>query len=404
MRHVLVFAKTPYGKTPYDQWLKGSGIEPIILTTEQYAGGYGHLPDVYAFDDYDSNQLVDKTALRLARTHRVEAVFARAEADVVRAAQLRELLDLPGQKAASALAFRNKVVMKDHLVGGAVEVPRYRLLDSAYTALQFVEEHGYPVVIKPLSESGSLGANIIRDEADLDCYLSRPWLGTSQIETFVAGPMYHVDGLVIADDVAFIHPFRYLNDCLSFRTNGWVGSVPLSSVDPSCERLVGATRAVLAELPTPSNTAFHAELWITPDDRVVFCEIASRTGGGMISPAVRYSFGIDLDREWLYAECGLPTTFDSPEYRPAGGLNIPPSYGVLEHLPVGEEPGCVREVQMAGAPGQVYHGGIKSGLFLAGYVVAGESEDDVATNMEIVAAWFAEQARWRPVGVEGGAR
>ncbi|WP_406382130.1 PLP-dependent transferase [Streptomyces sp. NBC_01618] len=42
-----------------------------------------------------------------------------------------------------------------------MEVPAYRLLDSAYTAVEFVAQHGYPVVIKPVSESGSLGADVV---------------------------------------------------------------------------------------------------------------------------------------------------------------------------------------------------------------------------------------------------
>ncbi|MGA5267393.1 ATP-dependent carboxylate-amine ligase [Streptomyces lydicamycinicus] len=403
MPHVLVFAKTPYAKTPYDRWLAGSGVEPVILTTTEFAAGYGHLPHVHAFDDYDTNQLVEKTALRLAREHAVTAVFARAEADVVRAAQLRDLLDLPGQRTASALAFRDKVVMKDHLVGGPVEIPAYRALDSAYTALEFIAEHGYPVVIKPLSESGSLGAAIIRDEAELDAYLARPWRGASEIEVFVPGQMYHVDGLVVNGEVVFAHPFRYLNDCLSFRANDWVANLPLTPQDPVHDRLLKAARAVLAELPTPPHTAFHAELWITPDDRTVFCEIASRTGGGMISSMVRHAFGIDLDKEWLYAECGLPSTLGTPAYRPTGALCIPPSNGVLSRLPSGDEPACVKEVALTGTVGQEFHGGVKSGLFLAGYVVGGDTEEDVAANLENVAAWFADRAQWSPAP-KGGTR
>ncbi|MFE1173293.1 acetyl-CoA carboxylase biotin carboxylase subunit family protein [Streptomyces sp. NPDC058773] len=403
MPHVLVFAKTPYAKTPYDRWLAGSGFVPVILTTTEFAAGYGHLAHVHAFDDYDTNQLVEKTALRLAREHAVTAVFARAEADVVRAAQLRDLLDLPGQRTASALAFRDKVVMKDHLVGGPVEIPAYRPLDSAYTALEFVAEHGYPVVIKPLSESGSLGAAIIRDEAELDACLARPWRGASEIEVFVPGQMYHVDGLVVNGEVVFAHPFRYLNDCLSFRANDWVANLPLTPQDPVYDRLLKAARAVLAELPTPPHTAFHAELWITPDDRTVFCEVASRTGGGMISAMVRHAFGIDLDKEWLYAECGLPSTLGTPAYRPAGALCIPPSNGVLTHLPSGDEPDCVKEVAHTGTVGQEFHGGVKSGLFLSGYVVGGDTEEDVAANLENVAAWFADRAEWSPVP-SGGTR
>ncbi|WP_354643018.1 ATP-grasp domain-containing protein [Kitasatospora camelliae] len=404
MRRILVFAKTPHHKTPYDRWLEGTGVEPVILAPAEYADGYRHLEHVHAFEEYDGNQLVEKTALRLARELGVEAVFARAEADVLRAAQLRELLDLPGQRPASALAFRDKVAMKDHLAGGPVELPAFREVQSAYTLLEFVEEHGYPVVVKPVSESGSLGAAILHDEAGLDAYLRRPWRGRSLVETFVEGQMYHVDGLVIGGEVAFVHPFRYVNDCLSFRSDEWVANLPLSPADPAYDRLVAATRQVLAGLPTPVNTAFHAELWITPDDRVVFCEIASRTGGGMISTTVPHVFGLDLDKEWLYAELGLERTFDRPGYRPAGGLNIPPRSGLLEHLPLGGEPECVRETVLHGQAGQVFHGGVKSGLFLAGYVVAGDTEEDVVANMEHVAAWFAKETRWRPVEAEEGVR
>ncbi|MFY4720723.1 ATP-grasp domain-containing protein [Streptomyces sp. LaBMicrA B280] len=405
MRHILVFAKTPYTKTPYDQWLAGTGIVPVVLTPREYAQGYGHLPYVHAFDAYDTNQLVEKTALRLAREFDVEAVFARAEADIVRAARLRESLGLKGQHTASALAFRDKVVMKDHLVRGSVEIPAYRQVESAYTILDFVAEHGYPVVIKPVSESGSLGAAIVRDEADLDAYLASPWRGTSEIEVFVPGQMYHVDGLVAGGEVVFVHPFRYLHDCLSFRDDDWVANLPLTRSDPLYDRLVEAARAVLAELPTPPATAFHAEFWITPDDRLVFCEIASRTGGGMISGMVRHAFGIDLDKEWLYAECGLPATIGAPVYRPAGALCIPPRHGLLERLPSAADgqPECVREEMLTGAVGQVFHGGVKSGLFLAGYVVDGDTEDDVAAHLEQVAVWFSDNSRWRPVLSGGGA-
>jgi biotin carboxylase len=196
-------------------------------------------------------------------------------------------------------------------------------------------------VIKPVSESGSLGTNIIRDEADLDSYLRRPWRGSSQIETFVPGQMFHVDGLVIAGRIAFIHPSRYLNDCLSHRRNDWVASLPLSTQDAAYERLVEATRSVLAQLPTPVHTAFHAELWITPDDRVVFCEIASRIGGGMIRPTVRYCFGIDIHKEWLYAECGLPSAVRQAEYRPAAGLNTPRLAVAVRHCAAQRRPADV---------------------------------------------------------------
>lgn len=167
----------------------------------------------------------------------------------------------------------------------------------------------------------------------------------------------------------------------------WVGCLPLSPRDPAYDRFVKATGAVLAELPTPAHTAFHAELWITPDDRIVFCEIAGRTGGGMISAMVRHAFGTDLDKEWLYAECGLPSTLANPVHRPVGCLNIPPSKGGLDHLPTDGEPDCVREVSFTGAVGQEFPGGVKSGLYLAGYVIDRDTEEEVAAYLHTVAAW-----------------
>jgi len=393
-KHILIFAKTAYSKTPYDQWLAGTGIEPIILTTEEFAPGYRHLPNVHAFSEYDRNQCIAKTALEIGRKTPLVGVFARAEADILRAAELRELLSLPGQRPGSALAFRNKVLMKDTLRHSGVLLPHYRALDSAFTAIQFIEKYGYPVVIKPFSESGSSGVHVIRNEADLDRYLAQPASGEMEIETFVEGQMYHVDGLILDGELVFIHPFEYINTCLAFRMNEANGTFTLSSAHPAYKPLVEATRKVLSALPSPRHMAFHAEFWRTPKDEIVFCEIASRTGGGMISSTIHYSFGINVDKEWLYAECGLPRTFDTLVYRPGGGLILPPQNGTLEHLPSGNEPSYVREAQLTGSVGQRFHGGVKSGLFLAGYVVGGNTEDEVVQHMSEAAAWFARESKW----------
>ena len=122
MRHVLVFAKTPYAKTPYDRWLAGS------VSCRSSSPPPSSRPGTATCRSARLRRLRHQSARREdgaapGPRARVTAVFARAEADVIRAAQLRDLLDLPGQRTASALAFRDKVVMKDHLVGGPVEVP-----------------------------------------------------------------------------------------------------------------------------------------------------------------------------------------------------------------------------------------------------------------------------------------
>lgn len=394
-KSILIFAKTPYSKTPYDRWLFGKDIQPLILTPKEFASGYRHLPHVYEFSNYDHNQMVEKTALDLARRFPLIGVFARAEADVIRAAELRELLNLPGQKTGSALAFRNKVIMKNHLDCAGVTLPRYQLLDSAYTAISFIAEHGYPVVIKPCSESGSLGTRILRNPTDLEAYLTNPLKGEAEIETFINGKMYHVDGLILNGRIEFIHPFMYINDCLSFRKNEYIGSCALSAQNPLAPRLVSAVRKILSALPLAEHMAFHAELWRTPDDNIVFCEIASRTGGGLISAMIHHCFGFDIDRHWFEAECGFSRSLQIKEYRPGGFTLIPPLNGILQRLPRDNEPRYVREKHIMGTIGERYHGGVKSGLFLAGYVIDGTNEEEVKNNIADVADWFANQTQWQ---------
>jgi hypothetical protein len=86
------------------------------------------------------------------------------------------------------------------------------------------------------------------------------------------------------------------------------------------------------------------------------------------------------DRDPLYRNCGLC---------PHANRRRQPSRfrlrAVRARVPVGA--GQVRSHgDRVPAVGQEFHGGIKSGLFLAGYVVAGDTEDDVAANMDKVAA------------------
>ncbi|MFH8476719.1 hypothetical protein [Streptomyces sp. NPDC018000] len=60
------------------------------------------------------------------------------------------------------------------------------------------------------------------------------------------------------------------------------------------------------------------------------------------------------------------------------------------------------ESPLSGTTGQQFNSGAKQGLFLAGYVVDGESVEDVAADLERVAGWFSDNTRWGPADSSGG--
>lgn len=99
-------------------------------------------------------------------------------------------------------------------------------------------------------------------------------------EGFIDGVMYHVDGLFVDGRIRFIQPFKYINDCLSYREDMFIGNVPLEKDDSTYHLLVETTKQIIANMPATENFAFHCELWLTAENEIICCEIASRTGGG----------------------------------------------------------------------------------------------------------------------------
>jgi hypothetical protein len=96
------------------------------------------------------------------------------------------------------------------------------------------------------------------------------------VETFVVGTMYHIDGFILNGEVKFVWPSRYVNTCVGFKENPFLASCSLSPRNPLTARLQQFAVDVVTRLDEPTNNGsypFHCEAWHTPDDRIVLCEI-----------------------------------------------------------------------------------------------------------------------------------
>lgn len=394
-KYILIFAKTEYFKTPYDQWLTGTELIPIIFVYSKFAEGYQHLKNVYSFNNYEQNNLIKDEALKIGKQFNLVGIFARAESDIIRVSELRKALNLPGQTIESALAYRNKVIMKNHLKNSNIILPKYCQIESVDTVRNFVKVNGYPVVIKPLSESGSSGVVIINNENMMNDYLNKTPLKEMEIEEFIEGKMFHVDGLVLDGEIVFIQPYKYINSCLAYRENNHIGGCTVSPSEKIYKDLVDTAKNIINTLPSPKNMAFHTEIWQKNNGELVFCEIASRTGGATVSLSIEYSFNFNIDKIWFLAECNLISTFnEAMAYKPSGWLAIPPLNGLLTHMPSNNEPNCVKISHYCGKAGERYYGGIKSGLFLAGYAIGGDTEKIIVQNISHTADWFSKESKW----------
>lgn len=402
-----------YGRlsiTPYDRWLADYDGDILMLVSREYmdrvgeslpsGGGYTH---VEAVADYEAGGAVVARALDLARQYRIDHIVAFQEADLERAAQLRDILGLPGQRLDSVLPFRNKVMMKDALSVAGVRVAAYREVECATDIIAFAEERGFPIVVKPRDSTGSMGLKIIEEAAELDAFLTdeidlyQEFQPNLMVESFVDGPMCHVDGLVVNGRVVFAWPSQYLFRLATFRTDrGPRLDVTLDPDDPLTARLLEFTGRALDALPGPDNFAFHAEVFHTPDDELVLCEIACRTGGASIREVIRTLFGVDPNEWWLRAELGLPLPVDADRLplqpsRMSGQLVLVKRPGTVLQVP-GEPPfPWVEKTNVFIRKGQVMGPPTYSADFLASFVVSAPDRRESEQRMRQLSTWFLDE-------------
>ncbi|ANP52944.1 hypothetical protein J2Z21_000510 [Streptomyces griseochromogenes] len=299
------------------------------LANTQGLGGYEHVTDCEAVP------YPELMIRRMARQRPFTHIITDNEYDLERVARIREDLGVPGQSAAGALSFRDKVVMK-RVARRTVPTARFARLVTFTDLTDFTAVHGFPVAVKPVKQGGARDITVLRGDDELVAFSRRPWREDLMVEEFVQGPMYHVDA-VLAPGYRFVASSRYLRSCLGVFSGLNNGSVQLLPDDPFARRLEDFLDRVLEAFDTPEAGAYHLEVFHTPDDRLLMCEIAARVGGDRIPALTRATYGVDLHTVSLRLSCGLPC-----EPPPTG----PPAevHGSVSVLPQG------RPVRLPGRP------------------------------------------------------
>ncbi|MEV7026511.1 hypothetical protein [Kitasatospora sp. NPDC093558] len=390
-------------------WFPDCAEELVVVTDPSalgdagpaaWSGRFRHLEVV---DDYaapETGELVE----RLVRAHAVERILTTAESDVLRAARLRRRLGLPGQTEASALAYRDKHVMKTLAGAAGVPVAPMRLVHDGAELADFAHEHGLPVVVKAVDGVACLGQQVLADPAALGSL--REWPAPLLAEAWIEGDTFHVDGLMAGGAVLFSRPSRYLNSqWLTHHGSAPLVSGMLAADDTLYARLQRAVRDVVAALPGPEGAcAFHAEFFHTADDRIVLCEIACRAGGGSIVEAFELATGVNLHGASLLGQAGRTADLPGPGtvVRHGYATWYPPVEAATlrqlpQHCPL---PGTVKYVP-SGRVGHRYHGPDSPSHRVADLFfrlpeddLGHDPGDRLTDRLREVDRWWAGTAQW----------
>jgi biotin carboxylase len=352
-----------------------------------------------SFSNYKKNDLILLRALELHEKYRFQKIIAFSEMDIVRAAELRAFLGIEGQQPASAIQFRDKVIMKETIRANSdVRVPNFARVKNVFDLLKFIDNHGYPVVVKPVDGESSIGVFVLRNKQELSEYVKNGLTRNLEVEEYIEGDMYHVDGMINEGEIKLICTSRYLAALVTFRDKDHVSSsCLLHPTNPVHQKMVDAVTEVLKAMDKPRNTAFHAECFLTSEGEVVFCEIACRPAGGRITKMIEVAYGHDPIPGMVKLQAGIPFTDNLVGHVPeklAGAVTVMAKRGKFISAPRVMLPSWVKEYLLNVEEGHEFNDRTFCDDGAAFFVVEGATEAELVERIHAILKWFDDHSVW----------
>ncbi|WP_395367098.1 ATP-grasp domain-containing protein [Streptomyces sp. YH02] len=285
------------------------GMEPVLITADADRYSYVREDAVrYVVADTADPAAVLEAVHALESAGEVVGVTSSSEYYVGTAALTARELGLSGPSAESIQGCRNKATQRRRLAEAGVPGPRFAVAESVQEAAAAAEGIGFPVVVKPVQGSGSLGVRLCADAGQLEAH-ARELLGASVnerglaapaeilVEEYLRGREFSVE---VFDGRAVVAVAKHVGPLPSFVEIGHdvPAALPESQERQLMECAVRATEA----LGTTWGAA-HVELRM--DDRGPrIVEVNPRLAGGMIPVLVTQACGIDLVRAQVNAVVG----------------------------------------------------------------------------------------------------
>jgi biotin carboxylase len=231
-------------------------------------------------------------------------------------AEARDALQIDGMRAEVARNFRDKNRMKDVLRKAGVPVARQALVQTADDARAFVQQVGYPIVLKPLAGFGARNTQRVVDEPSLATALNAllpSAASPAQAEEFVRGEEHTFEAVVIDGRVVWSSSTAYIPSPLQVLENPWMQYaliLPRELHPAHVQAFAPVNAKALAALGVQHGLS-HMEWFLREDGSPVVSEVGARPPGANIMPLLAAAHGADpwaawahllVNREWRFPE------------------------------------------------------------------------------------------------------
>lgn len=233
----------------------------------------------------------------------------------VQLAVVRERLGIDGPNVRTSTCFRDKGVMKDTLRKAGLPCARHKMLTSEQDLWDFIEQVGFPVVVKPPAGAGCRATwwvtdpqTVVEALRDTKPSPSRPVLA----EEFLTGAEHSLETLVVDGIPRLWSVTRYYPSPLEVTEKDWIQwcvVAPRERDIPLFERARDLSFAAIKAFGLRDGLT-HMEWFHRPDGSLAIGEIAARPPGARIVQLTGLAHGCDLYRAW--ARAVVDRAFDGP--------------------------------------------------------------------------------------------
>jgi biotin carboxylase len=253
------------------------------------------------------------TVTWLARTRHIDRIVPLDEFDLENAALLREHMRLPGLGQTLSRRFRDKLTMRTQARRVGIPVPEFSAVLNHDDLRAFMRSVPGPWLLKPRMNASAVGIKPIQQEADLWPILDQ--LGDLQshyvLERFVAGEVFHVEGVTWAGRLRCSIPCKYGKPPMQTMHQG--GVFTTRTLAPNCadtRALVDLHTRLIHAFGLPEGVTHSEFIKAEADGKFYFLETAARVGGAYIADMVELATGINPWVEWARIEFALASGSD----------------------------------------------------------------------------------------------
>lgn len=254
-----------------------------------------------------------------ARTRPIDRIVPLDDFDLEMAAFLREHFRIAGMGESTTRYFRDKLAMRMRAREAGIPIPAFTPVLLHIHLTEFLQQVPGPWVLKPRSSAGAIGIHKVHDVNQLWSLVHG--LGDLQsyylVEQFVPGDVYHVDSIVIDDEVRLAVASKYGRPPLEVSQEGGIFTTTLVERGTDLERrLLDTNRRVLQTLGLHRGVS-HSEYIVSHETgEVLFLETSARVGGAHIADLIEAATGINFWAEWAKIEiAGRDGDYTRPEAR-----------------------------------------------------------------------------------------